>query len=81
LKKALKRQESTKKKSEKEWQGRLEGVAKGQEIRQRKREDNLQKRREEKGSKGKKNKNKKVKRPGFEGSFKGRTGGPKKNKA
>jgi hypothetical protein len=81
LKKALKRQESAKKKSEKEWQGRLEGVAKGQEIRQRKREDNLQKRREEKGSKGKKNKNKKVKRPGFEGSFKGRTSGPKKNKA
>jgi hypothetical protein len=81
LKKALKRQESAKKKSEKDWQGRLEGVAKGQEIRQRKREDNLQKRKEEKGSKGKKNKSKKVKRPGFEGSFKGRTGGPKKNKA
>jgi hypothetical protein len=81
LKKALKRQESAKRKSEKEWQGRLEGVAKGQEIRQRKREDNLQKRKEEKGSKGKKNKGKKVKRPGFEGSFKGRTGGGKKNKA
>jgi hypothetical protein len=81
LKKALKRQESAKKKSEKEWQGRLEGVAKGQEIRQRKREDNLRKRKEEKGSKGKKNKSKKVKRPGFEGSFKGRTGGGKKNKA
>jgi hypothetical protein len=81
LKKALKRQEGAKKKSEKEWQGRLEGVAKGQEIRQRKREDNLRKRKEEKGSKGKKNKSKKVKRPGFEGSFKGRTGGGKKNKA
>jgi hypothetical protein len=81
LKKALKRQQSAKKKSEKEWQGRLEGVAKGQEIRQRKREDNLRIRKEEKGSKGKKNKSKKVKRPGFEGSFKGRTGGGKKNKA
>jgi Surfeit locus protein 6 len=81
LKKALKRQEGAKKKSEKEWQGRLEGVAKGQEIRQRKREDNLRKRKEEKGSKGKKNKSKKVKRPGFEGSFKGRTGGGKKTKA
>jgi hypothetical protein len=81
LKKALKRQEGAKKKSEKEWQGRLEGVAKGQEIRQRKREDNLRKRKEEKGNKGKKNKSKKVKRPGFEGSFKGRTGGGKKNKA
>ena len=81
LKKALKRQEGTKKKSEKEWQGRLEGMAKGQEIRQRKREGNLRKRKEEKGSKGKKNKSKKVKRPGFEGSFKGRTGGGKKSKA
>ena len=81
LKKALKRQEGTKKKSEKEWQGRLEGVAKGQEFRQRKREDNLRKRKEEKGSKGKKSKSKKVKRPGFEGSFKGRTGGGKKTKA
>jgi hypothetical protein len=81
LKKALKRQQSAKKKSEKEWQGRLEGVAKGQEIRQRKREDNLRIRKEEKGSKGKKSKSKKVKRPGFEGSFKGRTGGGKKNKA
>ena len=81
LKKALKRQEGTKKKSEKEWQGRLEGVAKGQEFRQRRREDNLRKRKEEKGSKGKKSKSKKVKRPGFEGSFKGRTGGGKKTKA
>ena len=81
LKKALKRQEGAKKKSEKEWQGRVEGVAKGREIRQRKREDNLQKRREEKGNKGKKNKSKKEKRPGFEGSFKGRTGGGKKSKA
>lgn len=81
LKKALKRQEGAKKKSEKEWQGRLEGVAKGQEIRQRKREENLRKRKEEKGSKVKKNKGKKVKRPGFEGSFKGRTGGGRKTKA
>jgi hypothetical protein len=81
LKKALKRQGGAKKKSEKEWQGRLEGVAAGQEIRQRKREENLRKRKEEKGNKGKKSKNKKVKRPGFEGSFKGRTGGGKKNKA
>ena len=80
LKKALKRQESIKKKSENEWQGRIEGVAKGQEMRQKKREANLQKRRDEKGNHGKKNnsKAKKVKRPGFEGSFKGRTGGGKK---
>ena len=79
LKKALKRQESTKKKSEKDWQGRIEGVGKGQDMRQRRREDNIRKRREEKGSKGKKAKPKKVKRPGFEGSFKGRTGGGKKH--
>jgi hypothetical protein len=81
LKKALKRQEGAKQKSEKEWMGRLEGVARGQEIRQRKREENLRKRKEDKASKGKKNKSKKPKRPGFEGSFKGRTGGGKKNKA
>lgn len=78
LKKALKRQEGAKKKSGKEWQERIEGVAKGQHIRQKKREDNLRRRKEEKGSKGKKNKSTKVKRPGFEGSFKGRTGGGKK---
>lgn len=78
LKKALKRQEGGKKKSEKEWQGRIEGVAKSQEVRQRKREGNLERRREEKGGKGKKKgksgsgggKKPKIKRPGFEGSFK-----------
>lgn len=75
LKKALKRQEGNKKKSEKEWTDRIEGVQKGQEIRQKKRNDNLQKRKDEKGGK---NKPKKVKRPGFEGSFRGRTGGSKK---
>ena len=52
LKKALKRQEGAKKKSEKEWQERLEGVAKGQEIRQRKREENLRKRRRRKAARG-----------------------------
>ena len=77
LKKALKRKEKQKKKSEKDWSGRIEGVAKGKAMRQQKREDNLRKRKEEKGSKGKKaNKGVKSKskaRPGFEGSF--RTGG------
>ncbi|KAK4970512.1 hypothetical protein LTR66_011554 [Elasticomyces elasticus] len=78
LKKALKRKEKGKAKSEKEWNERIEGVKKGQEMRQKKREDNLAKRREEKGSKGKKakggagkGKGKKKARPGFEGSFKG----------
>lgn len=75
LKKALKRQQGQKKKSEKEWTDRIEGVQKSQEIRQKKRNENLAKRKDEKkfGAKGKK-----VKRPGFEGSFKGRTGGKKK---
>ncbi|KAF2835151.1 SURF6-domain-containing protein, partial [Patellaria atrata CBS 101060] len=76
LKKTLKRQEKTKMKSEREWNDRIEGVKKGQEIRQKKREENLQKRKEEKGTKGKSNKgkpkSKKPKgRPGFEGSFRG----------
>ncbi len=82
LKKALKRQEGGKKRSEKEWQGRIEGVAKSQEVRQRKREGNLAKRREEKGGGGKKGSKKggagkkaKVRRPGFEGSFKTKPSG------
>ncbi len=90
LKKALKRQEGEKKKSEKEWQGRIEGVAKGQEMKQRKREQNLAKRREEKGGAAAKNKKKggagagaagkkaKVRRPGFEGSFKTKPGKARK---
>jgi hypothetical protein len=79
LKKALKRREGVKRKSEKEWNERLEGVQKGRDMRQNKRDENLRKRKEEKGSKGKKKpKVKKTKsRPGFEGSFKARSG-PKK---
>ena len=72
LKKTLKRKEKAKKKSEKEWGERIEGVKKGQEIRQKKRETNLAKRREEKGGKkggGKGKKGGKKARPGFEGSF------------
>ncbi|KAI4260949.1 MAG: hypothetical protein LQ352_000105 [Teloschistes flavicans] len=75
LKKALKRKEKQKRKSEKEWGDRLEGVKKAGEMKQRKREDNLAKRRDEKGGKGKKVKGGK-KRPGFEGSF--RTKAPRK---
>ena len=77
LKKALKRHDSQKKKSEHEWSNRQEGVQKGIEIRQKKRNDNLSKRRDEKGG-TKSKKGGKVRRPGFEGSFKGRTGGGKK---
>ena len=71
LKKTLKRKEKTKKKSENEWSARVEGVEKGIAVRQKKREDNLQKRRDGKGKpSGKKAKTKKSKaRPGFEGSF------------
>ncbi|RKF74594.1 Ribosomal RNA-processing protein 14 [Golovinomyces cichoracearum] len=73
LKKTLKRKEKAKKKSEKEWQERNEGIAKGQAMRQKKREENLKQRRDSKGIKGKKpvkSKKTKVKsRPGFEGSF------------
>ena len=43
-------------------------------MKQKKRTENLEKRKDEKGQKGKKGK---VKRPGFEGSFRGRTGGGK----
>jgi hypothetical protein len=86
LKKTLKRTEKLKGKSEKEWGERIAGVKKGQEQKQRKREDNLKKRKDEKGVKGKakakggaKSGGKKPsqkKRPGFEGSFK--AGGGKK---
>jgi hypothetical protein len=81
LKKTLKRKEKAKKKSEKEWSERKDGVAKSQAMKQKKREENLKKRRDDKGSKGKgkgnfklaggsKGKKPKVKsRPGFEGSF------------
>lgn len=54
LKKSLKRREKSKNKSEREWTERKEGVAKGQEIKQKKREHNIAKRKDEKGVKGKK---------------------------
>ncbi|PWY76264.1 SURF6-domain-containing protein [Aspergillus heteromorphus CBS 117.55] len=83
LKKALKRKETAKKKSEREWKERLEAVKKGQHMKQQRREDNLRKRRDEKGgNKGNKKKPaggaKKKSRPGFEGSFKSKSGGGKK---
>ncbi|KAK4463342.1 ribosomal RNA-processing protein 14 [Cladorrhinum samala] len=75
LKKALKRKEKAKKKSEKEWKDRAEGVTKAIHDRQKKREANLQKRKDDKMAhrQGKK-KNKGVQtksksRPGFEGGF------------
>lgn len=87
LKKMLKRKEKAKKKSGKEWDERLHGVEKAMEGKQKRREENLRKKREEKGVKrggkkggsGKKSKGKSAKgkpRPGFEGTFK--TGGGRK---
>jgi hypothetical protein len=83
LKKALKRKESAKKKSEREWKERIEGVTKGKEMRQQRREDNIRKRKEDRGSGGgggkksggNNNKGKSKARPGFEGSFKAKNGG------
>ena len=79
LKKALKRKESAKKKSEREWKAREETIVRDREARQAKRDENLRKRREEKGNKGKKKQQQKKKaRPGFEGSFKAKVGAKKK---
>lgn len=82
LKKAIKRKDKVKKKSEKEWGERKEGVQKSIQDRQRKREDNLRKRKEDKMLRraGLSKKAKKGTggggggkgRPGFEGSFGGR---------
>ncbi|KAK4613415.1 Ribosomal RNA-processing protein 14 [Fulvia fulva] len=80
LKKALKRKEKQKGKSAEEWRERQDNVVKGKEMKQKKREANLAKRRDDKGSKGNKKKpssgkgggggGKKKGRPGFEGRFK-----------
>jgi hypothetical protein len=82
LKKALKRRESAKKRSEREWKDRIDTVKKGKDIKQQKREENLRKRREEKGNKGGKKAGagggKGKPRPGFEGSFKAKVSGSKK---
>lgn len=80
LKKAVKRKEKAKQKSEKEWKERAKGVEDAIKGRQQKREENLKKRREEKLTKGKKKKGvstKKKNRPGFEGGF-GGGGGKRK---
>lgn len=78
LKKAVKRKEKAKKKSEKEWNDRVQGVQKAQKQRQQKREENIRKRKETKQA-GKGGKKKgggkspaKKSRPGFEGSGFGR---------
>lgn len=80
LKKAVKRKETSKKKSEKAWAERAEGVQKSMKQRQQKRDENIRKRGEEKmmGKLGKKKGGAKKKkgRAGFEGSFS--VGGKKK---
>lgn len=73
LKKAVKRKEKVKKKSEKEWNDRIDGVKYAQKQRAQKREANIRQRKEQKqaGKGGKKGKGKspikKKARPGFEG--------------
>lgn len=76
LKKALKRKEKAKGKSEKEWKDREDAVVKGKQMKDKKREANLKARAEGKGQKGKKKTGgksggkpgaKKGGRPGFEG--------------
>ncbi|KAK1585120.1 surfeit locus protein 6 [Colletotrichum navitas] len=83
LKKAVKRKDQAKKKSEKAWKERSEGVAKSIRDRQKKREENIKKRKDDKLAHklGRKSGKKvgggaKKARPGFEGSF----GGGKKKK-
>ncbi|KAF9873547.1 hypothetical protein CkaCkLH20_09006 [Colletotrichum karsti] len=89
LKKAVKRKEHAKKKSEKAWKERSDGVAKAIWEKQKKRDENIQKRKDDKLAHklGRKSGKKKVggggggakktkARPGFEGSF----GGGKKKK-
>ncbi|KAK8038037.1 hypothetical protein PG994_014804, partial [Apiospora phragmitis] len=76
LKKAVKRKETTKKKSEKAWAERAEGVQKSIKQRQHKREANIRERKETKmlGKAGKKKAGPKKKtggRAGFEGAFAG----------
>ncbi|KKF92834.1 Ribosomal RNA-processing protein 14 [Ceratocystis platani] len=78
LKKAVKRKERVKKRSEREWDDRLKGVEKAKADKQKKRETNLRKRIDdklqrklEKGTGKKRSKSggaKKKSRPGFEGS-------------
>ncbi|CAI4214648.1 unnamed protein product [Parascedosporium putredinis] len=75
LKKAVKRQDRTKRKSEKEWKERKHAVDSGIRARQKKREENIRKRKDDKklGKMGKKKSGptKKKNRPGFEGRFGG----------
>lgn len=77
LKKTLKRKAQAKKKSEKEWSERIEGVKAGQALKVKRRDENIRKRKEEKRSSqgGKKAKAKPKGRPGFEGSFRAKAVG------
>lgn len=77
LKKTLKRKAQAKKKSEKEWSERIEGVKAGQAMKVKRRDENIRKRKEEKrsGQGGKKAKAKPKGRPGFEGSFRAKAVG------
>lgn len=69
LKKAIKRKEKGKQKSAREWGERKEGVANAMKERQKKREDNLNKRKDQKKAGQMKKKSAKKGRPGFEGRW------------
>jgi hypothetical protein len=71
LKKSVKRKERAKKKTDREWKERTRGVETAMRDRQRKREENIRKRRDDKlnKGKGKKKTGPKKNRPGFEGSL------------
>lgn len=74
LKKAVKRKEGIKKKSEKEWKERLSSIAKSKALRQKNREQNLKDRRESKGKAGGHKKGKQI------GAFQGKAKNNKQNK-
>lgn len=74
VRKAVKRIDAQKRKSEQEWKEREQKIEQRKAFKQRKREENLARRRQEKENKGKKSsktiRDKKRRRAGFEGSFK-----------
>lgn len=86
LKKAVKRKEKQKKKTEREWKERAEGVQRAVREKQKKRDENIKKRREEKklGRVGRKAvaaaTGKRKGRPGFEGGGLGMGGAGRKKK-
>jgi len=78
LKKTIKREETFKKKSSKEWGERKSTVTKGKDQKQKRREDNLKARLDQAKNKGKKEKTGDKKKGGAKGGAKGGKGGKPK---